>query len=90
MAGKIELTLIDRQGCHLCEEANADLARIVGEMNIRFPNLEYSIQTLDVDSDAALLAKYSDEVPVLLLNGKQIAFHRINADRVLNAIQEML
>lgn len=90
MAGKIELTLIDRQGCHLCEEANADLARIVGEMNIRFPNLEYSIQTLDVDSDAALLAKYSDEVPVLLLNGKQIAFHRINADRVLNAIEEML
>ncbi|MFM1784445.1 MAG: hypothetical protein RLZZ579_722 [Actinomycetota bacterium] len=90
MARKIELTLIDRQGCHLCEEASAELARAVGEINLLFPELEYAVQILDVDSSAELLEKYSDEVPVLLLNGRQIAFHRVNAERVLSAVEREL
>lgn len=37
---------------------------------------------LDVDSDQELLDAYSDEVPVLLINGQQVAFLKIEPDRV--------
>lgn len=88
MPKHISLTLIGRQGCHLCEIAQADLARLIGEINAQFPTLEYTVEDIDVDSNPALLAKYSDEVPVLLLDEKQVAFFRIDVPRVLAAIGE--
>lgn len=90
MAKHIKLTLIGRQRCHLCEVAQTDLARLIGELNAKFPDLEYTVEDLDVDADKDLLAKYSDEVPVLLLENKQIAFFKIDNQRVLSAIEELL
>lgn len=90
MSAAIKLTLIGRQGCHLCEVAQADLARVIGQVNAEYPDLEYVVEDLDVDSDGELLAKYSEEVPVLLLNEKQIAFFRIDPDRVMAQIRELV
>lgn len=90
MSAAIELTLIGRQGCHLCELAQGDLARVIGQFSTEFPDVEYVVEDLDVDSDPELRAKYSDEVPVLLLNGKQIAFFRIEPDRVLARLRELV
>ena len=41
---------------------------------------------LDVDSDPTLLEKYSEEVPVLLLNNEQVSFFRIDVERVLGKL----
>lgn len=90
MPKHITLTLIGRNGCHLCEIAQSDLARLIGEVNLRFPDLEYTVEDLDVDSSPELLARYSEEVPVLLLNQKQIAFFKIDVARALAAIEEQL
>lgn len=90
MSAEIKLTLIGRQGCHLCEVAQGELARVVGQLNADYPDLEYVIEDLDVDADPELLAKFSDEVPVLLLNDQQIAFFRIEPDRVLAKIRELI
>lgn len=90
MPKHITLTLIGRNGCHLCEIAQSDLARLIGEVNLRFPDLEYTVEDLDVDSSPELLARYSEEVPVLLLNQKQIAFFKIDVARALVAIEEQL
>lgn len=83
MAHQAELTLITRQGCHLCEEASNDLARLLARFTELHPDKPYTVDVLDVDADPDLLDKYSEEVPVLLLNGVQVSFFRIDVERVL-------
>ena len=89
MNAGIELELITRQGCHLCDEASDVLAGVISQFSAEHPTVEYRIQTVDIDQDTELLEKYSDEVPVLLLNGKQIAFLRLDATRVFDRLVSM-
>jgi glutaredoxin len=89
MALSAELTLITRQGCHLCEEASNDLARLLARFTELYPDKPYSVEVVDVDADPVLLDKYSEEVPVLLLNGEQVSFFRIDADRVLAKLGDL-
>lgn len=89
MADPIHLTLITRQGCHLCEVAEGELARVVAAFSALNPDKPYSVEVLDVDSDTELTAKYSEEVPVLLLNGEQIAFFHIDQERVLKRLEQL-
>lgn len=90
MTVQLLLTMISRSGCHLCDVAEDDLARVIGRFNAEYPAVGYQVERLDVDSDPQLLAKYSDEVPVLLLNGRQLAFWRIDEQRVFSAMQAEL
>jgi uncharacterized protein YehS (DUF1456 family) len=85
----IELTLIGRQGCHLCEVAQGDLAQVIARFAAEHPDAQYVVNDLSIDDDASF-AKYTDEVPVLLLNGKQIAFWRIEQERVLALLEAEL
>lgn len=66
------------------------MARIIGELNQRFPSLEYVVEDLDVDFDQELNSLYSDEVPVLLIDGEQVAFHRLDAQRILGIVESKL
>jgi len=51
-----------RQGCHLCEEALAVVAAVCEEWTV-----------VDIDADEALRARYSDDVPVVTVDGRVIA-----------------
>lgn len=82
--------MVSRSGCHLCDVAEDALARVIGRFSAQYPDVGYQIERLDVDQDPELLAKYSDEVPVLLLNGRQLAFWRIEEDRVFEAMEAEL
>jgi hypothetical protein len=83
MATKADLRLITRKGCHLCEAAEADLARVIAAFTALNPDKPYTVEVLDVDSDQELLDRFSEEVPVLLLNDEQVAFFRIDVERVI-------
>lgn len=82
--------MISRSGCHLCDVAEDALARVIGRFSAEHPNVGYEVERLDVDADPELLSKHSDEVPVLLLNGRQLAFWRIEEDRVFEAMEAAL
>ncbi|MFY8050431.1 MAG: glutaredoxin family protein [Aquiluna sp.] len=86
---QIHLTLITRQGCHLCEVAEGELARVVAAFSELNPDKPYTVELLDVDSAEDLKVQYSEEVPVLILNGEQIAFFQIDADRVLKRLEQI-
>jgi len=86
----IQLELITRQGCHLCDQAQDALAGVIARFSIEHPSVSYTVETVDIDQNPKLLAKYSDEVPVLLLNDEQIAFFRIETDRVLAKLKELV
>jgi glutaredoxin len=65
------LTLITRAGCHLCEVAEQVLDKI-GE----------SWERVDVDDSLELIRDYGDLVPVVLLDGVEHDYWRIDEDRL--------
>ncbi len=85
----IELTLIGRNGCHLCEVAQGDLAQVIARFAAEHPEAEYSVNDLEIDQHPQY-SGYSDEIPVLLLNGRQLSFWRIDQDRVYAALEAAL
>jgi glutaredoxin len=70
------LTLISRDGCHLCEVAEQTLDRVAAATGEEWTRL-------DVDADGALAAEYSDRVPVLLLDGREHGYWRVDEQRLL-------
>jgi glutaredoxin len=70
-----ELVLLTRAGCHLCEEAKEQLEGLRRE-------IPFTLRVVDVDTDPALQAQYMNDVPVLLLDGRKIAKHRLDLARL--------
>jgi glutaredoxin len=73
------VTVMSRQGCHLCEVAEADVARICGELGV-----EWTVA--DVDADPELRAEYGDHVPVILIDGAEHGYWRVEEDRFRAAL----
>jgi glutaredoxin len=67
------VTLISRDGCHLCAGAEAVLDRIIPGQWSR----------VDVDSSAELERDYGDRVPVVLLDGAEHGYWRVEEARLL-------
>lgn len=86
MPEQIQLTLVVRQGCHLCEVAEGNLARVLGRFSAEYPDTGYEVELAEIDSNPDF-EKYTDEIPVLLINGKQAAFWRIDEDRVFEQLR---
>ncbi|MEO8604879.1 MAG: glutaredoxin family protein [bacterium] len=68
----LRLTLITRHDCHLCEEMAAVIEAARGAA-------AFELDVRDVDADAELLAHYSEQVPVLLINGRKAFKYRVTA-----------
>jgi glutaredoxin len=66
------VTLISRDGCHLCEVAEQTLDRIAPGDWTR----------VDVDSSVELQRDYGDRVPVILLDGREHGYWRVEEDRL--------
>jgi glutaredoxin len=71
--------LITRAGCHLCAEAEATLRRLSAELG-------FGYREVDVDGDAELRAEYSDRVPVILIDGREHGYWRVEEKRFRAAI----
>ncbi|WP_329052702.1 glutaredoxin family protein [Amycolatopsis sp. NBC_01488] len=74
-----EVTVMSRVGCHLCEVAEADVARICGEVGATW-------KTEDVDTDPEWRAEYGDRVPVILVDGAEHGYWRVEEDRLRKAL----
>jgi hypothetical protein len=70
------LTLITRVGCHLCDVAKEAMDRVAAASGETW-------REVDVDGDRDLLAEYSDRVPVVLLDGREHGYWRVEEDRLL-------
>jgi hypothetical protein len=70
------LTLITRPGCHLCEVAAQVLDRVATATGEQWT-------TIDVTDSIELERDYGDRVPVLLLDGAEHGYWRVEEDRLL-------
>lgn len=73
------VTLIGKPGCHLCDEARSVIDEVTAELGESFE--ERSI--LD---DADLQARYWEQIPVILVDGRQHAVWRVRADQLRAAL----
>jgi len=72
MPDQPRVTLYSRVDCHLCEDAAAALRR-----------LEIDFVEVDISADRELEAEYGDRIPVIMLDGKEHGYWRVEGDRLL-------
>jgi len=74
------LQMMTRQHCSLCDDVYiaADMAQRSGLCQF---------EAVDVDKDAVLLEKYGNDVPVVLINGKEHARHFVEYPKLIVALK---
>ena len=94
MSTTIDLTLIGKSGCHLCDEARVTVNAVVGAFRAEYTGVARHIQVNliehDILVDEELWNKYSEQVPVLLINGKIHNYWRIDPVRLRGALEEFV
>jgi glutaredoxin len=71
LAAPRDVTIYSRPGCHLCEEAKAQIAPILKEFDAR-------LTEINIDEDPELRARYDYDVPVIFLGARKAAKHRVD------------
>ena len=72
----MDVELVTRRGCHLCEDALGLLRRLGLEPRQR-----------DVDSDPELSRLYEFRVPVVLVDGRVVGEGRLDRDALTRALR---
>ncbi|MFV2017652.1 glutaredoxin family protein [Micromonospora sp. LOL_023] len=70
------ITLITRPGCHLCEVAREAVARVTAQTGDEW--VEW-----DVTTDLELERDFGERLPVVLLDGREHGYWRVEEDRLL-------
>lgn len=78
-AAQPRVTVLTREGCHLCEDAVATIAAVCAETGNEFVER-------DIADDPDLTRQYGEQIPVTLVDGAQHDFWWVNADRLRRAL----
>ena len=62
-----KVILYTRAGCHLCDEAK----KVLEDAGVTF-------ETVDIDQNSELQARYNEEVPVVFIDGRKAFKYRID------------
>ena len=65
-----KVTFYTKAGCHLCDNARDALDEIA-------THTSYELTEIDIRSDMALFERYRYRIPVILMNGQEVAEGRI-------------
>jgi glutaredoxin len=75
------VTVYSRIGCHLCEDAEAILKSLQEE-------LTFDIEVINIDKDPALVNLYSDQVPVIHIDGQHHDFYKVDPMRFRSSLEK--
>ena len=75
------ITLYSKPGCHLCDRVKQVLDRVQAQ-------IPFVLETVDITQDAGLLARYGNDIPVILLDGREIARHFVREHQVLELLSQ--
>ncbi|HEX4641858.1 MAG TPA: glutaredoxin family protein [Candidatus Acidoferrales bacterium] len=81
LAAPRDVTIYSRPGCHLCEEAKAQMAPLLKEFGAR-------LTEINIDADAELRARYDYDVPVIFLGARKAAKHRVDLEGLRRQLRE--
>jgi glutaredoxin len=80
---KPDVVLITKADCHLCEAARDAVGRVTAELG-----LEWREQL--VDNQPELREQYAEEIPVVLVNGIQRDFWKIDETRLARVLRQAM
>jgi hypothetical protein len=75
------VTVIGKPGCHLCEEAELVVARVCAQLGEEY-------ESLSIFDDPLLAGRYAEEIPVVLVDGRQFSFFRVDAERLRSRLTD--
>ena len=75
------VTVYSRQGCHLCDDAENVLESLREELN-------FEIDVIDIDIDPELIKLYSDQVPVIHIDGIHHDFYKVDPLRFKSSLEK--
>jgi glutaredoxin len=73
------VTLIGKPGCHLCDDARAVVEKVAAETGAE-------VRERDILQDEELYALYWEQIPVVLVDGEQHTFWRVDEARLRAAL----
>ena len=74
------ITIYSKPGCHLCDRAKEVIDRCRA-------NAEFAIEVVDISQNPELLQRYRDDIPVILLDGNEIARHFVRERKLLELLK---
>ena len=69
------MTLLTRAGCHLCDEARRVVSQVAADLGSPW-------EERDIDGDSRLQAEYGELVPVVLIDGREHGYWRVEEPRL--------
>lgn len=78
--GSPQVILYSRKGCHLCEVVKESLTKLSRRT-------QFTLQEFDVDSDLNLRRQFTDEVPVVFINGQKAFKYRMDEKEFLKKLE---
>ena len=73
------VTLYARPGCHLCDEARAELEALRADA-------AFELEEIDIEGDPALHARYLERIPVIALDGEELFDFFVDAPELLRKL----
>jgi glutaredoxin len=79
MSDPREVVVYSRKGCHLCEIVKESLGKLEKHGG-------FTWRDIDVDSDAEIRRLYTDEVPVVFINGRKAFKYHMDEQEFLRKL----
>ena len=76
-----KVTIYSRQGCHLCDDALNTLESMRDELN-------FEIDVINIDINPELIKLYSDQVPVIHIDGEHHDFYKVDPVRFRSSLEK--
>ncbi|MCA1710211.1 MAG: glutaredoxin family protein [Actinobacteria bacterium] len=74
------VTFVTRTGCHLCDVAEPVVRQAAADAGVAY-------EVRDVDADATDRARWTDKVPVVLLDGAEHAYWQVDEKALRRALR---
>lgn len=82
----VTVTLIGKPGCHLCDDAREAIRSVIAGLPAGSPEVE--VEELSILDDADLNERYVEDIPVVLVDGRQHTYWRVDQTRLRTALLE--
>lgn len=75
------VTLYSRPGCHLCDDARAELERLRADE-------PFTLEEVDIEGDPDLHRRYLERIPVITVDGEELSDLFVDAPALLRKLRE--
>lgn len=82
----VTVTLIGKPGCHLCDDAREVIRSVIAALPGDAPGVV--VEERSILDDAELHERYVEDIPVVLIDGRQHTYWRVDPTRLRTALLE--